>query len=621
MLDTALAMRPSALILISAQLLVSACAAAEPASTAPPAEGTRALAHSGTPSGDSARDSGGWWVDAYSVVNPEDDPRAGRAQAVFERVAAAADKRGNRLPRLVVVGAPGDPFAVALPDGSVILTRGALDFCYGPPGSPRPTQAAADRGDLRMAFVLGHELSHLVRDDFWHRAAFAAAERYPAAGAPAREVRALVRPEPRYFRIAELQADSAGAITMAMAGYSPGDLFRADPDFFARWVAQAGLGSAYDDPVHPAPSQRAASLKTQLAAVVDDLDFFHFGVRLAQLGRYGDAIVFLERFKDRFAGREVLSNLGYANYQLAVKALAGCDGAPAVRFRLPVAIDDETLANRARLRGGHSPCLNAEPVRKHLAEARRYLELAVDKDPAYLPAQRNLLALEIVSGKAAAALALAHDTLALAPGDAATLIAKGVGLYLFGIDSRIETVDDALAVLKEAEGDPRRAPDAVFNQAVIQAERGRTGAAKTAWERFLQLEPHGAHADLARERLGQPAQRVAATAPTARSPIPLGVVNTATTVATGGMESSGFVIGAMRGRFYSGPGVRALQLGDAIEVVEQSAAGPAGGSAVANDSGAVRVESPGGELLRYPGHALDLEGGHLRAVLYFVPAR
>ena len=343
-------------------------------------------------------------------------------------------------------------------------------------------------------------------------------------------------------------------------------------------------------------------------------------MRLAQLGRYDDAIVLLEHFRDYFAGREVLSNLGYAHYQAAVKLLAGCDGALAVRFRLPVAIDDETLAERARMRGGYSICLESEPMRKRLAEARRYLELATEKDPTYLPARRNLAALELVTGKAAAAIAMAEDTLTIAPGDSAALVAKGVGLYLFGVDSRMQTVDTALEVLEQAEKDTRRAPDAVFNRAVILAERGRTAAARSAWIRFLELEPEGAHADLARERLGLPPKRIPALAPPPRSPIPLGVVGPTARAPLAAMERKDFRIGDLSVSFFRGGGLRALQLGDAIEVVEQRSgvgAPPPSGQQRA----AVRVESPRGVLLRYPSHALDVQGGRVRAILYFVPAR
>jgi tetratricopeptide (TPR) repeat protein len=589
------------------------------AAAEPPAESAAALAFAGPPGGGSARDSGAWWLRTFGTVDPAEDGRARRAQEVFERVATAADKRGNRLPQLVVVGAPADPFAVALPDGSIVLTRGALDFCYG---SRRGARAAVELGDLRLAFVLAHELAHLASDDFWHRSAFAAAQRVAAASPPLREAEKIARPGHRDLQRSELKADSDGAITMGMAGYSVGHLFATDRDFFARWVRQAGVGEAYDDdPTHPKPEERASFVRSQLAAVVDEIDFFDFGVRLAQLGRYDDAIVLLERFRDTFAGREVLGNLGYAHYQLATRLLAVCDGAPLVRFRLPVAIDDETLADRARLRGGHSTCLESEPVRKRLGEARRYLELALDKDPRYLPARRNLLALEIVSGKAAAAIALAEDTLEVAPGDAATLTAKGVGLYLFGVDSRLETVDTALEVLKEAvAADPRRAADAVFNQAVVLSERGRTGTAPSAWKSFLALEPHGAHADLARERLGLPAVTALAPVPVPPSPIRLGIVGPATRTRLEALQRTDFVIGALRGAFYRGDHVRALQLGNAVELVEQEIDAPAPKPA-RDQAPPTRVETPRGVLLRYPGHALDVRGDRVRALLFFVPAR
>lgn len=576
-----------------------------------------ALAFAGPPAEENARDSGAWWLDTYHIVEPRADARAGLAQAVFERLAAAVDKRGNRLPRLVIVGAPDDPFAVALPDGSVVLTRGALDFCYG----PLPVNnAARQRGDLRLAFVLGHELAHLASDDFWHRSAFAEAERIRNGSGSRRRERILEPPSPQDLQLAELKADSSGVITMTMAGYSPGELFRGDADFFDHWVKQAGLGAAYDDPTHPRPARRAEFVRGQLAALVDDVDLFDFGVRLAQLGRYTDAILLLDRFRDRFAGREVLNDLGYANYQLAVKKLAACDGSPTVRFRLPVAIDDDTLASRASLRGAPSSCLESEPVRKHLAEARRFLELAKEKDPNYLPARRNLLAVELVSGNAAAAIALAEKTLEVAPGDAATLVAKGIGFYLFGVDSRLETFDMALDFLAKAEGDPRRAADAVYARAVILSERGRIAYAREAWERFLELEPHGCHADLARARLGLPAEPKPAAAPPPRPPIPLGVVGPATRVKLDRLERRPLTIGGSRIAIYRGAGLQVLQLGDAVEVVEQAAStahpGPQPPSVAA-----VRVETPRGVFVRYPGVAFDMEGDRVRAVVYFAPAR
>lgn len=405
---------------------------------------------------------------------------------------------------------------------------------------------------------------------------------------------------------------------MSMAGFSPGDLFSRDPEFFARWVAQGSLEAAYADPLHPNPEQRAAFLRSQLAAVIDDLEFFDFGVRLAELGRFEDAILLLKRFQDSYAGREVLSNLGYAEYQLGLRALSLCDESAATRFRLPVAIDEETLASGSRLRGTAEACLASPPVRKPFAEAKRYLDLALEKDPGYLPARRNLLALEIVSGRAAAALSLADDTLALFPGDASTLIAKGIALHQFGIESRLETVDAALALLKEAETDPRRAADAIYNQAVILSQRPRTAGALDNWKRFLQVEPTGQYSDAVRERLGLPVQVAAPAKPIGTSPIPLGKVGPETSKALAGLESRAFFIGDLAVRFYRSPQLRALQLGDAIEVVETKC--DLRPQFPSSERPPQRVELLQGVVLRFPSFALRMAGDRAESILYFVPA-
>jgi tetratricopeptide (TPR) repeat protein len=573
---------------------------------------------------ESPKDNAGWWVTTYGVLDKKSDPLVGRVEEVFARVSAAADKKGNRLPRLVIVNTNGDPFAVALPDGTIVLTRGALEFCYSQEKEKNRRQRVT-RGDLRLAFVVGHELAHLARDDFWHASAFSATQSFVLEAQSTAEIRSLLRPESRDVRLAELQADSSGAIYMAMAGFSPAALFEQDPDFFVHWSRQAGLEKTYEDPSHPSPEQRATILRTQLAAVAADLEFFHFGVRLAELGRYEDSILLLERFNDRFPGREVLTDLAYAHYQMALRLLSRCDGAQVMRFRLPVAIDDETLAGRSRLRGHQDgdACLAAEPVQKGLAEARRYLELAVEHDRTYMPARHLLLAIEIVSHRAAAAIAIADDSLQMAPNDAASLNAKGVALYLFEAEPS-NLVDNALAVLESAKADKRVSADAAFNQGTVLTERGRTAGARAAWGRFLEIEPRGAHADFVRERLNSRAP--AATKPARRSPKPaspiaLGPVGAKSGDALQRMESREFTIGALRGVFYVGSGMQALQLGNIIEVVEQqlgSGTLPAGLKPV--DTPPVVVLTPRGRLLRYTSHAVDYEGTQPVNLLFFAPA-
>lgn len=294
-----------------------------------------------------------------------------------------------------------------------------------------------------------------------------------------------------------------------------------------------------------------------------------------------------------------------------------------MRFRLPIAIDDETLAGRGRLRGSENreACLAAEPVRKRLAEARRYLDLAVEHDPKYLPARHLLLALEIVSGRAAAAIALADDSLKVAPNDAASLNAKGVALYLFGIETRNDLVDTALAVLEAAKADKRIAVDAAFNKGRVLAERGRAAAARATWERFLEMEPRGAHSDLIRERLNR------ASSPPARkrlpmpaSPIPVGPLGAKSGAVLRRMERREFAIGALRGVFYRGSGLKALQIGNVIEVVEQQLGlGTLPAGLDRGDRPLAVVVTADGRLLRYSAHAIDYEGARPTNLLFFAP--
>ena len=110
---------------------------------------------------DSDQGSVSWWVQEFGEARPG-DPLAERAAEVFDRLREAIAIRAD----LTVVGPAGAPYAVALPDDHVVLTRDALDLCYR--GAP------AEAGDARLAFVVGHELTHLDRGHFWHARAFTA---------------------------------------------------------------------------------------------------------------------------------------------------------------------------------------------------------------------------------------------------------------------------------------------------------------------------------------------------------------------------------------------------------------------------------------------------------------
>lgn len=108
------------------------------------------------------------WVATYGEVSPTADARVQRAHEIFQRLLYAAGKRPGVVPRLLITAR--DPLDIALPiaipDGSIILSKKVLERCY------RDTRW----GDDRLAFILGHELAHQLKDDFWHMQFFQALE-------------------------------------------------------------------------------------------------------------------------------------------------------------------------------------------------------------------------------------------------------------------------------------------------------------------------------------------------------------------------------------------------------------------------------------------------------------
>lgn len=576
---------------------------------------------------DSPDQYAGWWVQQFGVVDPEAEPLAARAGRVFERVCAAADRKSNRLPRLVLIRGDGDPYVVALPDGSIVLTRGGLRLCY--------RDVTPERGDACLAFLLGHELAHLAKDDFWHRSAFMALRESPddpesrtrlvrllaAAGGDSAQAR-------DGLRVKELQADAYGMLYMAMAGYDPAAVMTPGSSFFAKWASQVTERALFDDRSHPGPADRETFLRSQLQGVVRELDFFHFGVRLYQLGRYHDAILFLQRFLQRFPSREVYNNLGLCHYQLAARVLARQDFDQAARFRLPVRLDQTTLAERLQVRATADPGGGASPsVTVHLDPAIRYLEQAVQLDPWHLPARVNLCAALILRGRAARALSAVEETPSGLDPDPDLEVVKAVALYLYGRESGIDTGDNAVALLK---GVASRAPgraDVLYNLGTVLAERGRAASAREAWEAFLKLEPRGRWATLVRGRLdpeAPPAPEASrqAMAPPASAAFKPGKITPAVEKTLKPLERTAFDLGTFCGAVYRGKGVRALELDFVLEIVEgepREKLTVSRAREIFGEPDAVE-RTPAGALWFYPAFALEIGADAVCGVIRFAGA-
>ena len=80
------------------------------------------------------------------------------------------------------------------------------------------------RGDDRLAFVLGHEIAHQLKDDFWRLKFFQALDtakaQQPRQRQRFKEVEAFFRSPQEERPAQELRADEHGIIYAVMAGFN-----------------------------------------------------------------------------------------------------------------------------------------------------------------------------------------------------------------------------------------------------------------------------------------------------------------------------------------------------------------------------------------------------------------
>ncbi len=447
------------------------------------------------------KDHGAWWINVYGALSFEDHPLVPRVMDVFSRVLAASDKRANRFPNLVIIREAGDPWAICLRDGTILLTQKAMEYCY------RKVESRV--GDARIAFVLGHELAHLSKDDFWHIAAFENIQKFGSREKAAESLLTLLARTENIGQTAlardilkkkELQADAYGLLYAAMAGFDPQVIVGRDGShFFKEWAKQITGDVSFSQGMHPHPDQRAAFLLSNIRDVRNNLDLYHMGVRLFQIGKYEDALDFLKAFNEKFPCREVYNNIGLVYFQMAMDELFRTNPEKAQRFRLSTMVDTRTRAHIYR--AGHSKEL--------FKKAARYFRVACEKDASYLPALVNHSSSLIMLEKYSKALALMDQAMEISVFSPAVVNNRAIAIYLLGPRIKVDMYKQASTLLKDTIEKDVTFPNAYYNLARLQIERKRNHAAQKTIKDFLNVEPTGFYAMIAAKSMApklQPTQ-------------------------------------------------------------------------------------------------------------------
>lgn len=426
-----------------------------------------------------------WWMDIfgdYKKTEGKNDPRVKWAEAVFDRVRNVADRAKPDLPRLFIINSQKGIYAVALPDGGIVINRKTLDICY--------SGAGKETGNRRMAFVLGHELAHMANNDFIHKEAFQALEKWGNTKA-VKELKKYFYPpgkerETGEIKKRELLADRMGAFYAAMAGYDVGGLFFEKDNFLTQWAGQTGIGMLYDDAGrHPSLEERLVFLRTQLKEVPHHLELFNAGVLLLQVGSYHDAAAAFREFSKHYPAREVYNNIGVCYLNLALRHLSLKSGEDYFRFRLSTVIDNSTSAETFHTTRGEY--LKDKDFCMYIGKAEDFLRRAAAVDKYDRACRYNLSAVLILKREYAEAQALCNKILENDPTDVFALNNKAVAFYYYGKEEGLDTAQKAIQLLETAHKLNARCFEVLYNLASLKQERKSLASAKICWEKYLNL--------------------------------------------------------------------------------------------------------------------------------------
>jgi len=197
---------------------------------------------------------------------PDDGFMVSRVQMIFEDVKRANDSLIHPT-KLYIIKSNNVPWAIALEDKNIILTSGAIDVIYAGDDS-------LEMKDARMAFVLGHELKHVIENDFSHEQAY---NNFSTSN-----VSSLIannEDESVNRKTLELLADEEGLITASLAGYNTSAIFSgiggAD-NFLEYWATQTNSSNSSQ---HHSAQERIDYLKSSYRSIDNLLQFFNYGVK------------------------------------------------------------------------------------------------------------------------------------------------------------------------------------------------------------------------------------------------------------------------------------------------------------------------------------------------------
>jgi|GEM_PF-563805 len=405
------------------------------------------------------------WQRAFNVV-PQDQAYVARAQNIFKRLKAVVGKK-VLLSELYILDSDNQPWAIALEDENVILSRGALDVVYGASG------VSLEAKDARLAFILGHELNHIAKKDFWHEQVY--------RGFVSKNVDKTLDSTSESNsrrRESELRADEDGFIYASLAGFNTRELFtsiESESDFLHYWVRQTESWSVSNN---FSATQRVQFLADTLQSLEGAVKYFQFGARLAHFGDYDNAEVLLNEFYKIYPSSQVLNNLGFVYLQ---KARQHMPTEMAYHFWFPLALDVYSgMPKINRSLQSNMP----ETASKYLEKAVSLLEESVNLDDTDIASHKNLAIAHIYLKQYSSALVILEKAIKSEPNDYQLRVLLTISDYenSMKLSARMQTSEMAYLIQEASKSD---APlDLLYNTARLAELTGDKEKASEYWSRL-----------------------------------------------------------------------------------------------------------------------------------------
>jgi len=404
---------------------------------------------------------------------------------IFNQVRSVADKKANRFPELEIIPQKGIR-AYVQEDGLIRITHDAIKFCCD--------NVDKNIGNTRLAFIFGHEMAHLANDDFWE---------YPKQidkydfGTKSKEKIAdndLIKKE--------FKADAYGILYAFLAGFNPKTIIKnQNKSFIHKWEKHC---SDKQPTRHPKPDDRQKQLQEKIDEIMNSLDLYNIGVRLYQIGRYKEALEFLNRFRIKFPSREVFNNLGLIHYQIAIKALSGFQTNRVFQFKLATVLDPESIAGKYR--GTQS---GKSVFEKHISQSIRFLKHACNNDLNYIPSRINLSSAYIMKGRYSGAEDILKEALKIdalysnKSFESNILNNLAIVKYIRGkLSNEKDMYEASLKQLKEIINNDKNYVNGYYNIGSILKENNNYIEYKHYWNQFLEHENTGVYANIVKKDLG-----------------------------------------------------------------------------------------------------------------------